>query len=373
LTGSTESRSRRANEQAGMQETHPPRATPNLDAQERGAAVKSLSCVFVGVLNRGAHIIRLFANDPRFRAAALVDKERSIAEAKARELGWNDVYCSDDLSETLARVEADACVITSPARFHGTQIRAALEAGCHVFVAKPMTYDLDEAHDLVRLAESKGLGLIVDHQQRHLETEQALKRFVREGTFGRLGHVSFTIHRYRPVMAAFTGDNPFIWEQGVHSFDSLVSILGRPARSVLAVQDAPCWTAYNGPTTAMGVVEFEGGVYCNYLGTFESRNHVMEIRLDFERAAVRAVAENNWQKTLEVAAPGADFRPYGIADGASGIPAERPNIDALFQAATRGGRVENDGRENLQVLAIVDAFIRSSKSGRKEPVRQFPQ
>lgn len=333
--------------------------------------MKPLSCIFVGVQNRGAYILRLFMDDERFTVAALVDKDRETAEIQAEKYKLDSVFCTGNLCEAIDKVRADVCVITSPAKFHGAQIRTALEAGLHVYVAKPMTYDLDEAFSLVTLAEAKGLTLVVDHQQRHLETEQALRRMVAEGAYGPLGHVAFTIHRYRPEMAAFTGDNPFIWEQGVHSFDSLISILGAPGAYVQAFQHAPPWSVYNGPTTSMGVIEFQGGAVCSYLGTFESLNHVMEIRLDFQEAAVRAVAQNSWSKRLEIARPGADFEDLGIVDGSTVTHAERFNIDALYQGATRGGRVANDGRENLQTLAIIDAFIRSAASGRREPVRQF--
>lgn len=46
-------------------------------------------------------------------------------------------------------------------------------------------------------------------------------------------------------------------------------------------------------------------------------------------------------------------------------------FDAFYRGCTEGGRVTNDGRDNLQTLAIVDAFIRSSKSGKRETVRAF--
>lgn len=333
---------------------------------------KRLRSIFVGVNNRGGHIINLFSRYPdHFCPAGFVDQTADIARAKAAELDLEDVVATSRLEDAIERTEADACIITSPARFHGEQIRMALDAGLHVFVAKPMTYNLDEAVELVEVAERHALCLVVDQQQQHLETERKLRQLVADQTYGAVGHIAFNIHRCRPQMGSFTGPDPFIWEQGVHSFNSLIAILDLEAISVTACQANPPWTAYNGPTTAMGVIEFAGGIPCSYVGTFESRNHVMEIRIDFERAAVRAIAQNTWHKRLEIAPPGRNFEETGIQDGETSKPAECTNIEAFYRGVTTGVRVVNDGRDNLRTLALIDAFIRSAKSGRKEKVRRF--
>src|ERR1051325_5236225 len=199
--------------------------------------MQSLRCIHVGVgpKSRGSGLLDLLAKHPdRFTNIAFVDATRDIALGEAQRRGWNDVACFGSLPDAIRGTKADACMITSPARFHGQQIRECLEAGLHVYVAKPMTYDLDEAVRLVELAESKKLCLVVDQQQQFLLTERTLVEWTRAKKYGEIGYVDFRIHRYRPEMRAFTGKDPFIWEQGVHSFNSLIAILGRPAVSVYA-------------------------------------------------------------------------------------------------------------------------------------------
>lgn len=326
----------------------------------------------VGIAGRGESMVNLVHDDAkRFAVAAFVDKSEEFARADAEKRGWKEMPCFGSLAEALRQTKAEAAVITSPARFHTEQMRACLDAGLHVLVAKPMTYNLDEAEQLVRLAEKKKLCLLVDQQQQHLLTERTLAAWMREKKYGEVGYAEFRIHRYRPVMRAFTGDNPFIWEQGVHSFNSLLAILDRPAVSVFARQIKPRWCAYNGPTACFGEIEFEGGLPCQYLGTFESRTFTNEIRIECEQAAVRAFAAGSFQKRLEVAPPGKLFEPVGIEDADDKLPAERFNFDAFYRGITEGGRVPNDGRDNLRTLAVVDAFIHSARSGKREAVRQF--
>lgn len=335
----------------------------------------ALRCIHIGVgsKSRGAWLLDLLARQAdKFAPVAFVDATREIGKAEADRRGWTTIACYGSLAEALHQGKADAAIITSPARFHGEQIRLCLEAGLHVFVAKPMTYDLDEAARLVELAERTGRCLVVDQQQQFLLTERTLAEWTRAKRFGELGYVAFHIHRYRPEMLSFTGADPFIWEQGVHSFNSLLAITGRPAKSVFAHQLKPRWSNYNGPTVSIGVIELDGGVPCDYLGTFDSRAFTMDIRFEFEQAAVRMVAAESFHKRLEVALPGQMFEPVGIDDSQETTRPECYNFEAFHRGCTQGGRVTNDGRDNLRTLAVVDAFVRSARSGNKATVRQFP-
>ena len=328
-----------------------------------------IKCIFVGVKNRGSYIIDLCTSQKdKFEVEALVDKTTGIAQSEADRRNWQKIPCFSSLQQAINETEADACIITSPACFHSMQMRTALNAGLHVFVAKPMTYDLKEAIYLVELAEKKNLCIVVDQQQQFSLTERTIAEWIRTGRFGKLGFVDFSIHRYRPQMLSFTSENPFIWEQGAHSFNSLAAILDRPAKSVIAHQMKPSWSVYNGPTVTMGVIEFEDSVPCHYMGTFDSIAFNIEIRFDMEQAAVRAVAENSWNKRLEVALPGKLFEPAGIEDNQDSRPLENHTLDAFIRGCLNGSRVSTDGRDNLRTLSIIDAFIRSAETNEKTEV-----
>lgn len=326
----------------------------------------------VGVTNRGKSMTDLLqADSEHFEIVALVDKTEEFARCEAQRRGWNDMKCFGSIKDCLRQVKAEAAIITSPARFHGEQIRDCFEAGLHVLVAKPLVYDLREAEQLVELAEMKNLSLVVDQQYQFFLTERTVSEWIKNKKYGDVGFIDFKIHRHRPNMAAFTGDNPFIWEQGVHSFNSLLSILGRPAVSVFAHQIKPKWSSYNGPTVCFGEIEFSGGIPCQYLGTFDSRAFTIDMRIECEHAAIRTVANKSFLKELEVALPGQTFESVGIKDTDDSQPAERFNLQAFYKKIHEGGRCINDGRDNLRTLAIVDAFIRSSQSRKWESVRQF--
>ncbi len=306
----------------------------------------------------------------KFLPVAYVDVDKDTCAAAAEKYNATVVYY-DSLEDALGEQELEAVIITSPARLHGEQIRLCLERGLHVFVAKPMTYDLEEANQLVNLAESKGLCLVVDQQLQFRLTERVLKEWIQTGKYGKLGFVQYTIHRHRPNMGAFTGENPFVWEQGVHIFNSLIAIVGKRIVSVSANEITPPWSNYNGPTICLGLLEFEGGLHCNLFGSFESHSPSAEMRFECEQAALRIYSSPSIRPRLEIALPGKEFDATDVADSGDSSFPERFTLEAFYEGACDGGRVTNDGRDNLSTLAVVDAFIRASRTGNRELVRHF--
>ena len=90
-----------------------------------------------------------------------IDQDRARQAASARG--------AEPFSDYDALVSAvDAVVIASPATTHYELARAALEAGRHVFVEKPLALRAEDAEALVALAEKQGLVLRTGHQERYV-------------------------------------------------------------------------------------------------------------------------------------------------------------------------------------------------------------
>ena len=80
-----------------------------------------------------------------------------------------------DWRELLGRV--DCVSVCSPAVTHAEIVRAFLDAGSHVLVEKPIATDLDEADELIALAEARGRVLTVGHQERFVFAHTGLLDF----------------------------------------------------------------------------------------------------------------------------------------------------------------------------------------------------
>ncbi len=131
---------------------------------------------------------------------------------------------SEDYRDVL-RAGIDICVVSSPARLHYEHAKAALEAGAHVLVEKPMTIDSQQAWDLVRTATRLGRHGVVAFGWNYKPMIRRAKRLMDTGAGGGIGEIEhIAIH-----MASSTRD--LLLNEGVY-----------PDAAPEMVPDAVTWT-----------------------------------------------------------------------------------------------------------------------------------
>lgn len=119
----------------------------------------------------GGHHARKHAASSRIDLVGVFDPDSGRAAALAAETG---ARAFDDFAALLAKV--DAVTIAAPAGAHFEMAKAALEAGRHVYVEKPLALSLAEADALIALAEARGLVVQVGHQERFVLAAMGLPR-----------------------------------------------------------------------------------------------------------------------------------------------------------------------------------------------------
>jgi predicted dehydrogenase len=166
------------------------------------------SMVEIGVIGcggRGNYIGNFFVEYTGSRVAAVADPFRDRMESMqakfkvepSRMHGGLDGY------KALAASKLDAVVVESPVYFHPEHVAAGIEAGKHVFVAKPLAADVPGCLSIRRSGEkarAKNLNLLVDFQTRSQAVFQEAAQRVHRGDIGALvlGHVSYHAGRLQP-------------------------------------------------------------------------------------------------------------------------------------------------------------------------------
>jgi scyllo-inositol 2-dehydrogenase (NADP+) len=187
----------------------------------------------------------------RIRAVATADatpQRRALAETR----GLRTVATIDAL---LADASIDAILVSTPTAFHFDHASAALAAGKHVMVEKPMAMNLPQAKRLVELAQQRGLVLSVFHNRRWDADYLMVKSAVAAGTFGKVINVESRLgqwascvgpaaREWRPGWrneASFGGGGLFDW--GSHFIDQLWQLMlpAKPVR-VFAQLRGNVWT-----------------------------------------------------------------------------------------------------------------------------------
>ena len=109
----------------------------------------------------GGYHARKYASQPAVTLTAIYDPDDARGQALAAELG---ATAFTDMTAFLALV--DVVTVASPADTHGPAALAALTAGKHVYVEKPLAANLDEAEKMTAMAAKKGVVLACGHQER---------------------------------------------------------------------------------------------------------------------------------------------------------------------------------------------------------------
>ncbi len=108
--------------------------------------------------------------------------ERFVEEMELK----NAVVCKSE--QELLKSRIDAVIIATPNCFHYPQTIAALKAGKHVLVEKPMASRVEDADEMIDLAEKKGLILQVNQSLRFIPLYAEIKKRIDSGVIGKLIH-----------------------------------------------------------------------------------------------------------------------------------------------------------------------------------------
>lgn len=196
------------------------------------AAVRVL---LVGAGNMGTSHGRAFHTLDDFELCGVVTRGESGA-VLAAELGAIDHY--RNFSDALAVTKPDAVAIASFTETHVPYATEALEAGCHVFVEKPLAATLAEAEALVELATSQHKALVVGYILRHHPSWQTFVDLAR--TLGKPLVMRMNLNQqsdgsewstHKSIMAT---TSPLV-DCGVHYVDLMSQMTGAAAVSVSAV------------------------------------------------------------------------------------------------------------------------------------------
>lgn len=163
-----------------------------------------------------------------FDVAAVVSSRRDeIREV----LPQADTLASD--AELLARKDIDVVVIATPTQSHFAQARAALEAGKHVVVDKPVTVTAAEARALARLARERKRVLTVFQNRRWDADFVTLRKLLDQGRLGEINGYHARWDRFRPQPSASWRNRPepasgMVYDLGSHLIDQVLVLFGRP-------------------------------------------------------------------------------------------------------------------------------------------------
>lgn len=182
------------------------------------------SIAHIGYGYWGKNIARNFAELGLL--AAIVDPHPASAEAGAKAHGVRAASFEDVLADSAI----DGVSIAAPAELHFKLASAALQAGKHVFVEKPLTIDVGEAVALCAMADKAGLTLMVGHLLQYHPVYVKLREMVAAGELGKLQYV----YSNRQSLGKFRREENVLWSFAPHDISMILGLTGEEPHHVSA-------------------------------------------------------------------------------------------------------------------------------------------
>ncbi|MGN6759034.1 MAG: Gfo/Idh/MocA family protein [Thermomicrobiales bacterium] len=336
-----------------------------------------LRCIVVGMGGISKTMLRELAHKPWYRTVAVVDVRDEALALAGTTLGLPATALFTDLDRALASVHADAVLINTPSELHYAQARAAIAAGRHVLVAKPVTNDYEQAVELVDLAVAHGVTHSVGQQMRYNRHYTAVRRFVAAGALGAVEAAYFLNSKPRPEPANLARmPQPSLYENACHHFDAFLGIFADQAPEWVSCDGfIPSWSPYVGPCMVNALIRFSGGLHLLYHGGFSARAPLYELRLEGAQGVLscHGIHMSNDTMRYEFAPELGAFAPATIDEGIPARSPWQPFFDLWHDYVLGGPEPSFSGRNNLPVFALLSAAIASVEEGNPVEVAGNPR
>jgi len=176
----------------------------------------------------GPNLVRNFAETPGTNMAAVADLDpRKLEIVKRR---FPAAYTTTDFEDLLKDPAIDAVAIATPVHTHFALGMAALRAGKHLWLEKPLTETSEQARRLIDEAQRRNLVLLVDHTFIYTGAVRKMKELISTGELGRVLYYDST----RVNLGLFQRDVSVISDLAVHDFSILDYLLGEHPVAVSA-------------------------------------------------------------------------------------------------------------------------------------------
>jgi predicted dehydrogenase len=205
----------------------------------------------VGLGYWGPNLVRNLHELPDAELTAVCDTRQEALDAIARR--YPAVPTTTSFDEIVGDPSIDAVALATPVSTHHPLARAALEAGKHVFIEKPLAASSEEARDLIELAQDRELVLMPGHTFLYSPPVNTIRDLIQSGEIGDIYFISTS----RVNLGLHQSDVSVAWDLGPHDFSILRYWLGETPRHVSAMSRS-C-VIPNMPDVAFINLEFPSG------------------------------------------------------------------------------------------------------------------
>lgn len=312
------------------------------------------------------------------RLVGIATRNQDTAKAFAQKHSLS--FTTDRIEALVKNPDVNVVCVTTPSGAHREAALAAIAAGKHVVIEKPIEITVQRVDEILRAAEAAGVIVAPIFQARFGEGARTVKAALEAGRFGRLVLASAYVKWHRTAQyytgwkgtLALDGGGAVI-NQAIHAVDQLQWFAGMPAE-VFAFKTRRVHTGIEAEDTAIAALKFASGA----LGTIEASTALWpgwsrRIEITGEHGSVVLEDDRLAKWDFREARPEDDaIRAAGsnnaLGSGASNPAAistegHRRQLQDLIDALREDRKPLLDGGEGRKAVALVRAIYESAERG----------
>jgi len=327
-------------------------------------------------LKEGIRHIKAYQSNPEIDLLMICDTDEKLLAQRKEEFGVPDAVT--DYHEVLANPEIDMVSVATPDYYHAEQSIAIMKAGKHVLCEKPMTLNLEEAEEIIKVVRETGQIFMTGHPTRFTPAFMLAKKIIQRGDIGELFMVeSEYAHNY-----THTGgkDNwriderrdPFIGG-ACHAVDLIRWIVGEDIDEAFAYGNHKCLTDWPVNDAYMALFKFKNEVIGKVMCSIGLVRHYT-MRSVFYGTDGTIICDN-MSDTMQVASrrntgrddesiPQFATLPVGVSSHCV-----RLEVANLIDAILRNKPLKADAVEGAKTVAACVAAVESAQKGNKIKVK----
>jgi predicted dehydrogenase len=332
----------------------------------------SVRVAVVGAGYWGINHVRAFAHARDCELVAVCDHDARTLE-RAAQLAPRARRCT--AFEEVLGADVDAVALATPAVAHAAQAQAALAAGKHVFVEKPMALATADAEATLAAATRANKTLMVGHLMLYHAGYERLRQLVHGGEIGDV----YYVYALRVNLGRLRRDENALWSFAPHDLSMILDLL----------QSRPATVAARGQAYLQPGVEDVVFVNLEFAGEHEGPHRMAQVQLswlDPRKERRLTVVGSRKMVELDDVQPSEKLRIYDkgydrppeftrfseyltVRHGDIHIPqlAMREPLEAecahFIHAVTSGTRPRTDGEHGLEVVRVLEAAQQSLRAG----------
>lgn len=337
----------------------------------------------VGAGHWGPNLMRNVAANPKAELVAICDIDLAALQRVAG--NYPSVAQFNSLDEMLAQPAIDAVVIATPSGLHFEHTLAALRAGKHVFVEKPMTSSVEQAIKLVKAGEDAGRVLMVGHTFLYNNIVREVKKRIDAGELGRI-HYAYS---QRLNLGQFRHDSDVLWTLAPHDVSILNYWFEARPHQVSAHGRSHVWVEESIADVCFCLLEYPGGrsahLHLSWMDPQKVRRMVivgdqkMLVYDDMDPIRhIQIFDKGVEKKRAEYVHDYADFKTR-LRAGDLVIPNVHlveplsVEIGDFIDCVRNGTMPLTDGRHGLEVTCVLEALTRSMQNGGEAVPVEYPE